>query len=190
MTKNDFLTSAQPIAVSVGGLSQQLAPRRFSTGSVGYNLSGRIPLAPGTAAIPVTVNGFPFEAGPTKPKEGKKRGFYAGGNIKFGGQKFSVGANITDNGDGKAIVTVNVTAANSKQWEEGSSTNPASPAVAPATAPLTAPAVPAPAPAEEESVTFLEAKKRAAAALKMPFEKVTDRMVNRFANGQNLTIAG
>lgn len=42
MTKSKFITTAQPLAVAIGGQSLTASPKEFSTGSVGFFLNGKI----------------------------------------------------------------------------------------------------------------------------------------------------
>jgi hypothetical protein len=41
-TKKDWVASAKPIAIQVEGQSVVCTPRQFSSGSVGYNASGKV----------------------------------------------------------------------------------------------------------------------------------------------------
>jgi hypothetical protein len=42
MTKTEFTRTSKPLGVSVGGQILQATPRAFSTGSVGWFLSGKV----------------------------------------------------------------------------------------------------------------------------------------------------
>jgi hypothetical protein len=48
MSKNDFLSTAEDLEVSIAGQSLNASPKEFSTGSVGYHINGKITLADGT----------------------------------------------------------------------------------------------------------------------------------------------
>jgi len=42
MTKSNFISTATPLAVQIAGQPVVAAPKKFSTGSVGYFLNGKI----------------------------------------------------------------------------------------------------------------------------------------------------
>ncbi len=42
LTKSAFTTKAQPVPVEIAGQKLHALPKQFSTGSVGYNLNGKI----------------------------------------------------------------------------------------------------------------------------------------------------
>lgn len=54
--KKDFLTGAEPMTVEVAGQAFQLSPREFSTGSVGYNASGKVSVLVDGKVVPLQVN--------------------------------------------------------------------------------------------------------------------------------------
>lgn len=45
MTKSAFITTAKPLAVLIDGKPLTASPRKFSTGSVGFFLNGKIDVA-------------------------------------------------------------------------------------------------------------------------------------------------
>jgi hypothetical protein len=44
MTNQEFVTSARPVVVTINGVPIQATPKEFSTGSVGYNINGKVPI--------------------------------------------------------------------------------------------------------------------------------------------------
>jgi hypothetical protein len=55
MSKTQFVTQAPQITPTISGQSIGATARKFSTGSVGYNLNGKVTLADGTR-LQVTGN--------------------------------------------------------------------------------------------------------------------------------------
>ena len=55
MSKSQFVTKAPEITPIISGQSIAATPRKFSTGSVGYNLNGKVTLSDGTG-LQVTGN--------------------------------------------------------------------------------------------------------------------------------------
>jgi hypothetical protein len=55
MSKSQFITKAPEIAPLISGQSIAATAKKFSTGSVGYNLNGKVTLADGTR-LQVTGN--------------------------------------------------------------------------------------------------------------------------------------
>ena len=55
MSKNQFVSQAPSIAPTISGQTIAATARKFSTGSVGYNLNGKVVLADGTR-LQVTGN--------------------------------------------------------------------------------------------------------------------------------------
>ena len=55
MSKSQFISKAPEIAPLISGQSIAATARKFSTGSVGYNLNGKVTLADGTR-LQVTGN--------------------------------------------------------------------------------------------------------------------------------------
>lgn len=194
MTKSEFLKTAAPITVAVAGVAQQLAPRKFGEGkpetdrSVGYNYNGKVPLPAGAGLVEVVVNGVPVAATKLPPKDGRAKPLYYGtSKVAIDGVPFQVGANITDLGDGRGQATVNVTAVKSKAW------SPGDPAAEPEKAPApkaTAALAAAPTPAGPKSMTYQEALAALAAETGMKPEKLSEKMVNKFANTRNITLVG
>ncbi len=44
MKKSDFVKTAKPLVVTVNGVPIEAKPRKNSTGSVGYNINGKVPI--------------------------------------------------------------------------------------------------------------------------------------------------
>jgi hypothetical protein len=57
-TKSSFLESAKQLAVTVHGTTLYAEPKQFSTGSVGYNVTGKVPVTlPDGTVVKLQVSG-------------------------------------------------------------------------------------------------------------------------------------
>lgn len=58
MTKNAFVAGAAPLTVNIAGTPLVANPKAFSTGSVGYNVNGKVPVQlPDGTVVRLQVSG-------------------------------------------------------------------------------------------------------------------------------------
>ncbi len=57
MTSTSFISTAQPVPVSINGSTLLASPKEFSTGSVGFYLNGKVPVQVGGQTFLMQVSG-------------------------------------------------------------------------------------------------------------------------------------